>query len=421
MSIYCGIDWASDHHDVAVVDEHGTPIVTRRIANDAAGVSQLLETLHDAGRGEADVPVAIETDHGLLVASMVAAGLPVYAINPLAAARYRTRHAVSGAKADVTDAIVLANIVRTDLHAHRPLPADSELAKAIRVLARAHQDAVWSRIAMGNKITALLGEYFPAAVAMVAMLSGGLTRCDVRTILRRAPTPTIAATLTPARLRGLLVKAGRERYIATHAASLRTILSTKHLRQPVMVEEAMAVHLLALLDQYDAAVIAEQRLAAAAAERFNEHPDAPIITSFPGLSTTSGARLLGEIGDDRARFADARGLKAYAGAAPVTRASGKKTVITHRRIKNNRLESVGTFWTLASLTASPGARAHYDRRRATGDWNRAAQRNLYNKFLGQLHTCLQSRTLYDEARAFGHQQRSIEHRSDQLIVEMASA
>jgi hypothetical protein len=100
---------------------------------------------------------------------------------------------------------------------------------------------------------------------------------------------------------------------------------------------------------------------------------------MPGLAALTGARVLAEIGDDRARFADARGLKAYAGSAPVTRASGKTTAVMHRRVKTKRLASVGYVWAFAALTASPGARAHYDRRKAAGDRHVAAQRNLFNR------------------------------------------
>jgi hypothetical protein len=122
----------------------------------------------------------------------------------------------------------------------------------------------------------------------------------------------------------------------------------------------------------------------------------------PGLGNLTGARVLAEIGDDHARFADARGLKAYAGSAPITCASGKKTMVLHRHIKNGRLAAVGPIWALGSLRASPGARRHFDARRATGDWNHQAQRNLFNKFVGQLRHCLQTRRLYNEHQAFPH-------------------
>jgi transposase len=133
---------------------------------------------------------------------------------------------------------------------------------------------------------------------------------------------------------------------------------------------------------------------------FNLHPDAGIITSFPGLGALTGARVLAEIGDDRSRFSDAKGLKAYAGAAPLTRASGKTRSVTCRKIKNNRLAAAGYSWAFSALTASPGARARYDRRKDAGDRHAAAQRNLFGRLLGCLHHCLTTGCEYDETTAF---------------------
>ena len=262
------------------------------------------------------IPVAIETDRGLWVTALRATGRVVYPINPLAASRYRARHAVSGAKSDAADAVLLANIVRTDAGAHRPLPADTELAQAIRVLARAQQDAVWARQQVGNQIRDLLKDFYPAAIAAFADLrDGGLARADARTVLAAAPTPAHAARLTPARLRRLLIKAGRKRYLDRDVDRLHGIFAATYLHQPAAVEVAMGIQLAALLGQFDAACVAAERLAEAAIAHFERHPDAEVITSFPGLGNLAGARVLAEIGDDRARFADARGLKAFAGSA----------------------------------------------------------------------------------------------------------
>jgi transposase len=402
LSLYCGIDWATDHHDVAVVDDDGRIVARGRVDNDAAGFAQLLTLLAEAGDTAVNpIPVAIETDRGLWVAALRATGRVIYPINPLAASRYRARYAVSGAKSDATDAVLLANIIRTDPDAHRPLPADTELAQAIRVLARAQQDAVWARQQVGNQIRDLLKDFYPAAlVAFAELPEGGLARRDARTILAAAPTPAQAAKLTRARLRRLLVKAGRQRHLDRDVERLREVFTGTYLHQPPVVENAMGIQLSALLRQFNAAATAAQELAEAAIAHFEQHPDAEIITSFPGLGNLAGARVLAEIGDDRTRFAEGRGLKAFAGSAPITRSSGKKTVVLHRHIKNRRLAAVGPIWALASLRASPGARRHYDARRATGDWNHQAQRHLFNKFLGQLHQCLHTGQLYNEHRAF---------------------
>jgi transposase len=157
---------------------------------------------------------------------------------------------------------------------------------------------------------------------------------------------------------------------------------------------------LALLRQLEAACQAADELADATIAHLHQHPDAAIFLSFPGLGALPAARVLAEIGDDHARFADARALEAYAGAAPITRASGKSRVVLHRRVKNQRLAAVGYLWCFAALRLSPGARAHYDRRRAAGDRHAAAERHLVNRFLGALHHCLQTRQPYAEDRAF---------------------
>jgi transposase len=177
MAVYCGIDWAEEHHDVALVDDAGTVITRLRITDDATGYRQLVELLADAGDTvEERIPVAIETSRGLLVACLRATGRQVYAINPVAVARYRDRYTVSGKKSDRTDAVVLANILRTDRDVHRPLPADSELVQAIAVLARAQQDAVWDRTQAHNKLRSLLREYFPTFLQAFRDARGGIMR-----------------------------------------------------------------------------------------------------------------------------------------------------------------------------------------------------------------------------------------------------
>lgn len=149
--------------------------------------------------------------------------------------------------------------------------------------------------------------------------------------------------------------------------------------------------LLALLKQLDATCEAADDLAEAATAALHQHADSEILLSFPGLGPMLGARVRAELSDDRARFADARALKSYAGSAPITRASGKE---------NNRVINAGFLWAFAALTASPGANAHYRRRRDHGDWHAAAQRHLLNRFLGQLHHCLKNRQFFDEQHAF---------------------
>jgi transposase len=401
MDVYCGIDWAEDHHDIALVNQDGQLLGRRRISDDAAGLAELLALLGEHGDTPDDqIPVAIETPRGLLVACLRATGRPVYPVNPMAVARYRDRHSVSGRKSDHGDSAVLAHVLRTDQDMHRPLPADSELAQAIAVLARAQQDAVWDRTQAHNRLRSHLREYYPGFLAAFGAARGGIMRPEARAVLAAAPTPADAARLTAAQLRAALKKAGRSRGIDAEATRLQEAFRRPQMRHPPLVENAMGRQARALLGQLDAACTAADDLEHAATESFNLHPDAGIITSFPGLGALTGARVLAETGDDRSRFQHAKGLKAYAGAAPFTRASGKTRSVTHRRIKNNRLAAAGYTWAFSALTASPGARAHYDRRRDAGDKHAGALRNLFGRLTGCLHHCLITGQHYDETTAF---------------------
>jgi transposase len=401
LKVFCGIDWAEQHHDVALVDEQGQLVAKKRITETVDGFAELVEMLAAAGdRADEQIPVAIETPRGLLVAALRTTGRQVFSINPMAVARYRERHTVSRKKSDHADAMVLANILRTDIDAHRPLPVDTELARAIAVLARAHQDATWRRTDASNELRSLLREYYPTFLAAFAGGTTNLTSREARAVLAIAPTPEAAAKLSKARIATALRRAGRQRGIDSLAAELQQALRTLQLRHLPMVEQAMGVQASVLLTTLDAECAAVERLTQAISEAFREHPDHQIITSFPGLGDVTGARVLAEIGDDRSRFVDARALKAYAGSAPVTRASGRSITICHRRVKNDRLAAAGFLWAFVAATHSQPAKAHYRRRRDIGDRHPAALRNLFNRMLGCLHHCLNTGQTYDEQKAF---------------------
>src|ERR1700704_3272111 len=143
--IFIGDDWAESHHDVYLMDEAGRRLASRRLPEGLTGI----RGLHELIAGHAEEPeqavIGIETDRGLWVAALVAAGYQVFAVNPLAAARYRDRHHVSGAKSDASDAKLLADLVRTDRHNHRSVARDSLEVGAIKGLARAHENLIWTR------------------------------------------------------------------------------------------------------------------------------------------------------------------------------------------------------------------------------------------------------------------------------------
>jgi transposase len=153
------------------------------------------------------------------------------------------------------------------------------------------------------------------------------------------------------------------------------------------------------------AVIAEMTRQIAALEQqlaadFEQHPDAAVVRSLPGLGTILGARVLGEFGDVPDRYATAKCRRNYAGTSPITRASGTRRVVLARHARNKRLADAICLWAFAALSASPGARAFYDHRRTAGDTHNQALRSLGNHLAGFLHGCLATHTLYDEHTAW---------------------
>jgi hypothetical protein len=395
--IFVGVDWAEAHNDVLVMDEVGTVLGRGRFGVGVAGLAQMHGLIADHADEPEQVIVGIELDRGLVVASLAGAGYQVYGINPLAASRYRERHTTSGAKSDHADAKLLADLVRTDRHNHRPIAGDSEQAGAIRALARAHQGLVWARQRQLNGLRSALREYSPAALAA---FGADLASDDALAILAIAPTPAAARGLSRARIAAALGRAGRTRHLERRALEIQSALRAEQPSAPEVMAEAFGaaagarVAVLVSLNEQ----IAE--LERALAGHFDRHPDAEILRSLAGLGLVLGARVLGEFGDDPNRFTEARGRKAYAGTAPITKASGRSRIVLARVARNRRLADACDRWAFCSLTQSRGARRYYDALRARGKTHRQATRQLANRWVGILHACLERREPHREDAAW---------------------
>ncbi len=378
----------------------GARLASRRLPEGLAGIRGFHELVATHAEEPGHVVVGIETDRGLWVEALTAAGYQVYAVNPLAVARYRDRHHVSGAKSDAGDAKLLADLVRTDRHNHRMVAGDTPIAEAVKVLARGHQNLIWARIRQTNALRSALREYYPAALEAFDDLSDR----DALAILGRAPTPAEAAHLSLSKIRSALKAAGRQRNLDTRAQQIAALLRTEQLTAPAAVTAAFgattraAVGIIVELNCQIAEL--ETELAA----HFEKHPDADIYLSLPGLGVVLGARVLGEFGDDPNRYTDAKSRKNYTGTSPLTVASGKKRAVLARHVRNRRLYDAIDQWAFCALSTSPGARSYYDHRRAAGDLHHQALRALGNRLVGILHGCLRHRTIYNEHKAWAHRQ-----------------
>lgn len=402
VMLFVGDDWAQEHHDVLLMDEAGAPIGSRRLPEGLAGAAALHAMIAEHAEDPSEVVVGIEKDHGLWVDALAAAGYQVYAVNPMAVARYRDRHRVSGAKSDAADAKVLADLVRTDRHNHRRLVGDSDQAEAIKVLARVHQNLIWMRTRQVSALRAGLLEYYPAALAAFPNLGDRDRDRDALAVLGRAPTPEQGARLSLSKIAAALRAGGRSRYIEERARDIQAQLRSEHLHAPAPVTAAYGaatsatVSIIVELTNQISAVETEL------AQHFRKHPDADIYLSLPGIGVILGARVLGEFGDDPNRFTTAKCRKNYAGTSPITVASGRKRAVTARYVRNDRLYDALDRWAFATLKCSPGARSFYDQHRAAGDTHHQALRALANRLVGILHGCLRHHTHYNEHTAWAH-------------------
>jgi len=395
--IYLGIDWAEDHHDLCLLDEAGERLAAARVPDGVEGLRRLHELVALRADSAESVVVGIETDRGLLVQGLVASGYTVYAINPYAVSRYRDRHTTSGGKSDRGDAKILADLVRTDRHNHRQIAGDSDLAEAVKVLARAQQNLLWARQRHINQLRSALREFYPA---MLEAFGTDLASRDALVVLGLAPTPQEGSRLTRARIRTALARAGRQRNLDATSIAIHTALASQQLLPPARLSAAYGLTVrasVALLRQFNIEV---DELEAELVASFERHPDAEILCSLPGLGSVLGARVLAEFGDDPTRYKDARSRRCYAGTAPITRASGTRTVVLARTARNRRMAQACYLWAFSALRPSPGARAFYDRQRAKGKTHHQALRTLANRLVGVLHGCLISGQRYDEEVAW---------------------
>lgn len=240
MVLLVGDDWAEDHHDVEIQDQTGRVLLRARVAEGATGMArfhQLVAEAIEVTGADPDtvrVLVGIETDRGLWVQALVAAGYEVFGINPLQVARYRERRSVSGAKSDTADAHTLADMVRTDGHQLRQVAGDSAEVEAIKVVARAHKTLIWERTRHSQRLRHGLLAYFPAALAAFDDLDAG----DTLELLGKASDPVSAAKLTTSQITAALKRAKRH-HIDAKAAAIRAALRAEHLEPAWVLRRAV--------------------------------------------------------------------------------------------------------------------------------------------------------------------------------------
>jgi len=389
MAFFVGLDWAATAHAVCVIDEVGAVRWRGSVAHSADGLAELVRRLTRVAL-PATMQIAIERPSGLVVDTLVDAGFEVVPIHPNIVKASRPRYSAAGAKSDDSDAFLLADLLRTDGHRFRALRPLSDETRALRALVRGRDDLVTQRVALANQLRALLERFWPGAAGIFADVDSPIALA----FLARYPTPQSAEHLGERRLAQFL---RRHAYCGRRSPAelLARLRSAPPSRAGEAEAEASGDLVRALVAVLVPLVAQIQQLSAAIAAAVADHPDGPLVQSFPRSGQVNAGQLLAELGDDRARFPTPEQLAAEAGAAPVTRASGKHRAVVFRWACNKHLRRAVTTFADNSRHASPWAAAVYARARGRGCDHPHAIRILARAWLRVLWRCWQDRRPYD--------------------------
>jgi transposase len=388
MRATCGIDWASDWHDVHIADEHGELLAAEQLSHDEIGVSALIALLHDH-RVEC---CAIERPDGLLVGRLLAAGIVVLAIHPNQVKAARDRFRAAAGKNDRFDAFVLCELARTDRHRFPVLAPSGDETLALKALVRTREELVEARVALANQLRAQLQAFWAGAERIFADIDSPIGLA----FLERYPSPTDARSLGEKRLESFLARHG---YTGrrTPAELLARLCSAPVAVLGELEQDARRAAVIGLVAALRPIVEQISQLTSQIAGAVRTHPDGAIFLALfrDRKSVVTAAGLLAEIGDNRSRYPTSDSLAADAGHAPVTIQSGKRSTATFRWACDKRLRK--HMCTLADSTRHwhPWAHDVYQRARARGCDHPHAIRILGRAWSRVLWRCWQDHTPYE--------------------------
>ena len=408
ISHFASLDWADDHHDVCVVDQHGAIAAQFRFEHCAAGWGEFREKMKAFPER---TPITLETSSGPAVDQLLNGTWPIYPLAPTAAALYRQRKAPSGTKGDNLDAWSMADALRTDGHAWRPLLPQDEATATLRALCRDEISLIEQRTALVNQLRAALREYYPAALEAFDDWTAPYTW----EFILQFPTP------------GRLQAAGKRKW--------ESFLHAHRLWRPSTTEQRLAVFAQGnALPARPSSAAAKELLAVSLArvlvalqkqideyrrrigQAFRAHPDHDIFGFLPGAKEKLGPRLLAEMGSVREEYPDVQALQCMAGVSPVSYQSGQIDKCRLRRACNKVLRATVHLWANASRATCEWAQAYYERKRQEGQSHASALRCLGKRWLKILWRLWQHGQKYDEAVHL----KNLQRRGSQTAAALAA-
>jgi transposase len=391
MQVYVGIDWSEAKHDVVFMNSAGSPIAQSVIPHTHDGFLKLEVMRLQLGIPASDCMIALETAHNLLIDFLWSHGYSqLYVIPPSVVRGNRSRYVSSGARSDPSDALLLADLLRTDRRRLQPWKPDSLLTRRIRANVSLINYLTRSNTRLNNRLRAVLLRYYPAALQVFS----SLTSLIALEFVRAYPTPQAARALSIADFK---LFARQHRY--PNPQRLPACYARLQADCPQADSDTVSVF------QQEAALLACMLLHSLRAKKqalaelrslFSQHPDFPIFSSLPGAGDFLAPALLAKFGDDRQRFPSPSSVQALAGTCPITDTSGKRRVIKFRRACDREFRYIAQQWARASLKRSVWANAYWQRLLPHSRSNSHAYRCLANRWLAIAWKLWQSRQPYDE-------------------------
>ena len=405
---YVGIDWASEVHQVCLVDDRGAVRGERAVRHNGEELAALAAWLIEiTGAAPERIAVGIELPHGPVVESVIERGFAVHSLNPKQLDRFRDRFSVSGAKDERRDARVLGDSLRTDTRCFRRLKPDEPRLIELREQLRMTEECKHERIRLTNRMREQLWRYYPQMLD----LSDDLSAAWFLDLWALAPTPAKALRVRESTIAKLLKKHRVRRFDAAEVM--------RRLRRPALTVapgtvEAARVHVSALRDRLRLVTrqiaAAERRVdrilteLAASPEEPEAAPGQPpqqsdvtILRSLPGVGRIVCATLLVEAGGPL-KAGDHQALRALSGVAPVTRRSGKSCIVLMRQACSQRLRDAVYHWSRVAVQCDATCKARYQALRKAGHTHGRALRTVGDRLLEIACAMMRSRSLYDPQR-----------------------
>jgi len=403
MSIYIGIDWSQDKHDVAFMNAAGAIIARLTIPHQPDGFQKLEMTRRQLAMKTADCVVGLETAHNLLLDFLWDHGYQhIFVIPPLVVKSSRGRYGHSGARDDTLDAQLLADLLRTDRARLYPWRPDGPLTRQIRARVGFLTFLKHAAIRVHNRLRAVLLRYYPQALELFS----GLMVPTTLAFIAAFNTPQALTALSYEVFASFAQQQGhwhRQSLLACYARLQQTPLQASPATVAAYQDEARL-----LAQQLRELILAKHEVQRALNTLFAQHPDQAIFASLPGVGAFLAPALLAKLGDDRERFPSAASLQALAGTCPVTMASGKRKRVVFRHACDHEFRQIAQQWARCSLKKSVWAVAYWQQVRPRCTSEHDAYRRLANRWLAILWKLWQSREPYDEA--YHLQQRRLRSR-----------